>query len=502
MELIYNINFQKITFLISTENAYKTIYNNLAGGKTMEILRKKEFEEDRLFQNFHEMILYHMRQMQECLTTAGKMFCEQNNEEQLCEKRGRDVVESVILKECVGCRENKTCQFTLADKDKLGQIIEKQGGLSCADLKRCHPCKNGQDFIEEANQIYERELFLRAMKNQMKQLRTIVGEQYIRAGNTLGDFFQGKVVLTEDNKKLYQKITKGFAKSPLKLKEIYFYENPEKGKQIYLYLKKKKGREISTRQAAVLLSSMTMEKMKPLLDQKKMIGNSYEIYGFTAEEKFHVIAGIRTSSMLTGDQNGDSFSMGKVREGRFAAMISDGMGTGKDAHQVSKKMVEVMEELLGAGISEEQSIQLLRSMMVLTPEKERYATLDFFQLDLFAGIGTFFKMGACPCLLKRKNNVEIIQMETAPINLLLHTDKIPICRKKMESDDILVMLSDGVFDGFSQNGMEMAAQYLKEMDVVRPQAIADGLYEQITANQEFEKRDDITIMALGIWDRY
>ena len=59
MELIYNNNFQKITFFISTEIAYKILYNNLAGGKTMEILRKKEFEEDRLFQNFHEMILYH-----------------------------------------------------------------------------------------------------------------------------------------------------------------------------------------------------------------------------------------------------------------------------------------------------------------------------------------------------------------------------------------------------------------------------------------------------------
>ena len=358
----------------------------------MEILRKKEFEEDRLFQNFHEMILYHMRQMQQCLTTAGKMFCDHNDEEETCEKRGRDVVESVILKECVGCCENQKCQFTLADKDRLGQIIEKQGGLSYADLKRCHSCKNGRDFIEEANKIYERELFLRAMRNQMKQLRKIVGEQYIRAGNTLGDFFQGKVSLTADNKKLYEKITKGFAKSQLRLKEIYFYDNPEKGKQIYLYLKKKKGREISTRQAAVLLSSMTMEKMKPLPDQKKMIGNYYEIYGFTPEEKFHVIAGIHTSPMIAGDENGDSFSMGKVREGSFVSMISDGMGTGQEAKKESRKIIEVMEELLGAGINESQSVQLLRSMMILQPEKEKYATLDFFQLDLFAGIGTFFKI--------------------------------------------------------------------------------------------------------------
>ena len=77
-----------------------------------------------------------------------------------------------------------------------------------------------------------------------------------------------------------------------------------------------------------------------------------------------------------------------------------------------------------------------------------------------------------------------------------------VIRKKMESEDILVMLSDGAFDGFSQNGLEMAARYLKEMDVVRPQAIADGLYERITTNKEFEKRDDMTIMVLGIWDRY
>ena len=58
MGLIYNDNFHKITFFISTEIAYKILYNNLAGGKTMEILRKKEFEEEPVISKFHEMILY------------------------------------------------------------------------------------------------------------------------------------------------------------------------------------------------------------------------------------------------------------------------------------------------------------------------------------------------------------------------------------------------------------------------------------------------------------
>ena len=50
-----------------------------------------------------------------------------------------------------------------------------------------------------------------------------------------------------------------------------------------------------------------------------------------------------------GSDIGDSFSMGKVREGSFVSMISDGMGTGQEAKKESRKIIEVMEELLGAG---------------------------------------------------------------------------------------------------------------------------------------------------------
>ena len=76
----------------------------------------------------------------------------------------------------------------------------------------------------------------------MKQLNEkLSGSSTSEAGNTLGDFFQGKVSLTTDNKKLYEKITKGFAKSQLRLKEIYFYESiQKKGKQISLLMKKRK----------------------------------------------------------------------------------------------------------------------------------------------------------------------------------------------------------------------------------------------------------------------
>lgn len=96
----------------------------------------------------------------------------------------------------------------------------------------------------------------------------------------------------------------------------------------------------------------------PLPQQKKLVKNGYEMYGFTPEEKFYVISGIRTAAYKDEEKNGDCFSIGKIREGRYVAMISDGMGTGNEANKESKKMIEVMEDMLGAGIEEEVCIQL------------------------------------------------------------------------------------------------------------------------------------------------
>ena len=35
-----------------------------------------------------------------------------------------------------------------------------------------------------------------------------------------------------------------------------------------------------------------------------------------------------------------------------------------------------------------------------------------------------------------------------------------------------------------------------------PQAVADRLFDRITNMEEYKKKDDITILVLGIWDRY
>ena len=252
---------------------------------------------------------------------------------------------------------------------------------------------------------------------------------------------------------------------------------------------------------SILLSELIKRKMNPLPGQRKMIGSHYEMIGFTPAAKFHVLGGIRSVAYADGEKNGDSFSMGKIGERRFVSMISDGMGTGNEANIESKRTVEMLEELLEAGIAEDQAIGLLQSIFVPRPQKEQYATLDYFQLDLFAGVGTFLKIGACPGFLKRKNQVEILRMEGVPVGVVKEMP-LPFCRKKFESEDLLIQVSDGVIDSIPGNGIEIIRDYMEQIRAIRPQAFADELFHKIEDTEGYEKKDDMTILVLGIWDKY
>lgn len=100
----------------------------------MPIIKKKEPVEEIFFNELEDIISYNMKQMEHCLTTIGKRMCAEQDED-LEKKTGRTIIESTILKECMLCREKDKCRLTLDDRDKLGELLEKQGGLSVQNIR-------------------------------------------------------------------------------------------------------------------------------------------------------------------------------------------------------------------------------------------------------------------------------------------------------------------------------------------------------------------------------
>ena len=65
----------------------------------MDILKKIRPEEQDFLEDFQEMVVYHIKQMQQCLLTAGKLFCEEEEEKKETKRCGRSE-ERRVGKEC------------------------------------------------------------------------------------------------------------------------------------------------------------------------------------------------------------------------------------------------------------------------------------------------------------------------------------------------------------------------------------------------------------------
>ncbi|MBS7006947.1 SpoIIE family protein phosphatase [Anaerostipes sp.] len=465
----------------------------------MPIIKKKEPVEEIFFNELEDITSYNMKQIEHCLTTIGRRMCSEQGDGPE-KKDGRTIIESTILKECMLCQGKEKCQLTLEDRDKLGELLEKQGGLSVQNIRSVCRCQREKEWVDEINTIYERELFLYACGQRFVEMRRMIGEQYIEAGRMFRSFAEQKYRLS-GVQPVQEKIEKGLKAHHLKVKKVYIYEDDMRGKQIYLFLKAQKGRERTTKEVARWLSVILQEKLQPLPNGKQAIGEAYEMMGVQAATKFHVLTGVISRAEKEDMKNGDNFSVGNVGNHRFVSMISDGMGTGNAANKDSKAVIETLEELLEVGLDEKRAIQLLQSIFVFWPEKERYSTLDYIQIDLHAGIGSFLKLGACPCFLKRKGQVEMIQLDSLPVGVLKEKN-LPIHRKKLEAEDFILQVSDGIIDSLGENGVEILMEYMSRIHTARPQGFVDELMEMIENTDGYEKKDDMTMIGLGIWDKY
>lgn len=146
---------------------------------------------------------------------------------------------------------------------------------------------------------------------------------------------------------------------------------------------------------------------------------------------------------------GDTTCAFKNADNRFFSLISDGMGSGREASAVSEICARFIEGMLSVGSVDDELLEMLNRFLCSRGEGSLYecsATLDLMELDLISGRATFFKGGAAPTYLLRGGNLFKLRSRSMPIGIIHKTD---IGRSELElSDgDIVVMMSDGVTGG-------------------------------------------------------
>ena len=143
---------------------------------------------------------------------------------------------------------------------------------------------------------------------------------------------------------------------------------------------------------------------------------------------------------------GDSLTWFR-REGRLFLLLSDGMGSGREAQRESQMALRLLEQFLTAGIEAEPALKTLNAALNLRGDEEgSFTTIDLLCLDLNSRQAELYKYGAAPTYIKRQGSVRRLTGSALPAGLQDWNDAPSPARFQLEEDAFLLMISDGVAD--------------------------------------------------------
>jgi hypothetical protein len=181
-------------------------------------------------------------------------------------------------------------------------------------------------------------------------------------------------------------------------------------------------------------------------------------------------------------------------EGKYYMLISDGMGSGREAALTSGVCAAILQRLIGAGAGLETSLKMLNNI-IRAGERECSATVDIAEIDLLTGKARFIKSGAAPSFVLRGGSIFRLQSKTVPIGILRALDAEMI-RFDILPGDRVVMLSDGAARSYEE------VPWLLDM-MTSDEVILKGSPKEAAAKivREAAKRgslDDITAGVISV----
>ena len=181
--------------------------------------------------------------------------------------------------------------------------------------------------------------------------------------------------------------------------------------------------------------------------------------------------------------------------------LSDGMGSGIEACQESEMVVDLLEQFLDSGFSQETAARMVNSSLVQSGRDGIFSTLDICAVDLYTGICSFLKAGAAASFIKRDHWVEVISSESLAAGLMQQTDFDKIT-KKMYHGDYVILMSDGVLDALPVNREEeIMKDIIFGIQERTPKDISREILERVLGYSDYRAKDDMTILVAGIWKK-
>ena len=223
--------------------------------------------------------------------------------------------------------------------------------------------------------------------------------------------------------------------------------------------------------------------------------DNYAVLSFSPRENYTVSTG--ASQLIKSGEKlcGDSFLV-TANAGCYTQILSDGMGSGEVAHNLSSYVCNMIKSFSDSGFDADTCIKTVSSSLIINSHTDEFATIDMLSVNLNDGKVKIYKNCACPTYIKTNGRVEKLECTSPPAGVVLNTasDKTEI---DIADNALILTVSDGVFP--KDDNDEWIIDELLNINSQNPQIVANSITQKVREKYCGNIADDVTVIATSVW---
>ena len=401
---------------------------------------------------------------------------------------------------CAGCvrrmdcweeRCGETSQEIALCLQQIGEGKETAGNLE--------NCIQPQLIREQIRDSYMRERADLMWNNRMLEQRAAAGEQIQDTAALLEQMAERIYQLRGLKEKEFARLEKELKYEKILCRGAWYFRRDERYPEVYLSLAIQEGACVQAKDLAEIISGVLRCRLVPAGDCRLTVKREFETFHYTADTEYQMFCGISRMHKSGELVSGDNFAFWQGDCGQIVMSLADGMGTGMEACRESEKVIELLEQFLDAGFSQETAVRMINSSMVLQDHMRMFSTIDLCMVDLYNGMCSMIKAGACPTCLLHSDETELVCGRDLPAGICQEPEYETV-KRCLKSGDQIVMMTDGVLDALPEENREcVLVEMIKKARSQNAKEFARRLMEQILLLQKFQVRDDMTVLVGQLW---
>ncbi len=414
----------------------------------------------------------------------------------LSEEGAKAVMEKEILtcvcRECdnfLRCKKNE--KIIGGDINKMIDIGFAKGKLSLIDL----PNDISLTCIHPNNILYGLNKLLADYRNRLIENENLAVGRKLIASEAFGiaEILQGLALesgqLLKFNNKLERLLFDKLVKGGFIISELLLFGEEDRI-TVNLIITMK---EFSILNLQNLISQTLGINM--ILVDKISISQEKLYLSFKKANEYDAVFGIAKRTKDGSVASGDTYSMTKISCDKYLVALSDGMGSGNEAQNVSSVSLSLIESFYKAGLNENLILDTVNKLLTINTE-DYFTALDISVIDLNSCSADFIKYGAPYGFIISENGIKIIEGSSLPLGIIDGL-KPSIATTTLNDGDMVLLVTDGISDAFNNSGAII--DYLRTLPAKNPQSLADDILSHAIALNNGEIKDDMTALAVRVF---